>query len=122
MIPPSVCGYIFHNSQNDIISSCFSMDKQKLFTGSEESFIDVWGLSDKPLSVLMPSTELAAIHFTEEDFSQNIYKSVQGNTAKLVGHSGPVYKIANHSNNFIYSCSQDASGMNFFHLSDPVEY
>lgn len=111
IVLPSICGFTFHNSQNEVISAIFSFDNSILFTGSEESYIEAWSLKGT-IKQLITSTDLAGLNMSE-DFDLNLLFSTTNSVLKMAGHSGPIYGFSNYRDNFLLSCSQDQSGKEF---------
>ena len=111
---PSVCAFTLHNTGTSILCADFLTESKLLFTGNKNSCIDIWNVGNNPLKQLRPSTELAACTFSENSEVEDILCDYPGDTARLVGHSGPVYKIKSFSQAntpFLLSGSQDSTAI-----------
>lgn len=112
--PPSISIFTLHNTFRDVISADFSAQSNLLYTGSRNSHIDVWSVDSARMRTLKPSTELAAISYTDDTQLDDIFEESEYEFARLIGHSGPVYRVhalevANCP--FLLSCSQDSSAI-----------
>lgn len=65
---PSISIFTLHNTFRNIISADFSAQNNLLYTGSRNSYIDVWSVDATQMRIIKPSTELAAITYTESTF------------------------------------------------------
>ncbi|KAM0677558.1 Transcription initiation factor TFIID subunit 5 [Binucleata daphniae] len=97
---PSICCYTVFNAGDRLTCSEISDDTKFIALGYHDSVIEIHSLAD-PLMKLKSSAELGKT----EEFYENI-----GHTAKLVGHSGPVYSIKFFTGNkSLISSSQDCT-------------
>lgn len=107
---PSVCSYNVYNTNGGLVSLSFSPDCSFAFGGFQDSYIGAWCLKEEPLCCLKPSTELAAINLTNIPTFDELFSEKKQNYVRMIGHHGPVYSTqAFPSNQFLLSCSQDAT-------------
>ncbi|XP_005109591.1 TAF5-like RNA polymerase II p300/CBP-associated factor-associated factor 65 kDa subunit 5L [Aplysia californica] len=117
---PSICFFTFLNTYQGLCSSTISPDKKKLSGCFEDASISIWNLEPDvfrraPADTDVSRIVLGADHilFSEDEIKERMNKrsGQSTETAKLVGHRGPVYRsrFLYNSNSHLLSCSEDSS-------------
>ncbi|CAL1538474.1 unnamed protein product [Lymnaea stagnalis] len=117
---PSICFFTFLNTYQGLCSANISGDKKKLSGCFEDSSISVWNLEPDVLTRSSADCDVSKIvlsadyiHCTEAEIKEKLaQKSNQSaETAKLLGHRGPVYKsrFLADSKSYLLSCSEDST-------------
>ncbi|KAK6960289.1 TAF5-like RNA polymerase II p300/CBP-associated factor-associated factor 65 kDa subunit 5L [Biomphalaria glabrata] len=117
---PSICFFTFLNTYQGLCSSTISIDKKRLSGCFEDSSILVWNLEPDLLTRTTSECDVSKIvlaadyiHCLEDEIKDKVFsRSTQSTeTAKLVGHRGPVYKsrFLSDSKTYLLSCSEDST-------------
>ncbi|KAH9489954.1 TAF5-like RNA polymerase II p300/CBP-associated factor-associated factor 65 kDa subunit 5L [Bulinus truncatus] len=117
---PSICFFTFLNTYQGLCSATISDDKKKLSGCFEDSSILVWNLEPDLLTKTPAECDVSRIvlsadyiHCLEDEIKEKISnRSNQSTeTAKLLGHHGPVYKsrFLSDSKTYLLSCSEDST-------------
>jgi len=117
---PSICLFMFLNTYQGLCSSTISPDQSKLSGSFEDSSLTVWHLKPDMFQRQATDTDvshvmLGADHmmFTETENKDRLNKRAgqTSETARLIGHRGPVYKsqFLHNTSSHLLSCSEDAT-------------
>ncbi|XP_059144667.1 TAF5-like RNA polymerase II p300/CBP-associated factor-associated factor 65 kDa subunit 5L isoform X2 [Physella acuta] len=117
---PSICFFTFLNTYQGLCSATISRDKKKLSGCFEDASISVWSLEPDVFQKLPAECDVSKIvlsadllYCTEDEIKEKLTnKSNQSTeTAKLIGHRGPVYKsrFLSDSKSYVMSCSEDST-------------
>ncbi|CEH13915.1 Transcription initiation factor TFIID, subunit TAF5 (also component of histone acetyltransferase SAGA) [Ceraceosorus bombacis] len=111
---PSICAYTYHDAEDGLACSTFSIDSSLMAAGFEDSYVQVWSLKGEPLQPLQGNIDLTKVSDSKSLRKQRQRTSLT--TRRLVGHSGPVYGVSFDPVNgtagapkHLLSCSADGS-------------
>lgn len=127
---PSICLFMFLNTYQGLCSSTISADQSKLSGCFEDSSLTVWNLKPDLFKKTEADTDVSHIvlgadhmFYTEEENRErmNLRTGQSSETARLIGHRGPVYKsqFLHNSNSHLLSCSEDST-VRLWNLSSQV--